>query len=99
MRTTPDECAELGRIIAEKLNAATGPTTLLLPLRGVSAMDREGAPFYDADADAALFEALRRHLRAPVELIELDLHINDTAFADACADRLLKALDAESFKS
>lgn len=92
MRTTPEECAELGRILAEKLNTATGPTALLLPLRGVSAMDREGAPFHDAQADAALFDALRRHVRAPVELVELDLHINDPAFADAFADRLLAAL-------
>lgn len=93
MRTTPDECAEIGRIIAEKLNAATGPTMLLLPLHGVSAMDKEGAPFHDPDADAALFEALRRHVQTPpVELMELDLHINDAAFADAIADRLLAAL-------
>ncbi len=90
MRTTPDECAAIGRVIAEKLNAATGPTALLVPLRGVSAMDREGAPFHDPDADAALFDALRRHVRTPpVELVELDLHINDPAFADAIADRLL----------
>lgn len=94
MRTTPAECAELGRILAEKLNAATGSTTLLLPLRGVSAMDREGAPFHDPDADVALFDALRRHVRAPVELLELDLHINDPAFADALADHLLAALQA-----
>ena len=86
MRTTPEECAELGRILAEKLNAATGPTTLLLPLRGVSAMDKEGAPFHHAEADAALFDALRRFVRPPVELVELDLHINDAAFADALAD-------------
>jgi uncharacterized protein (UPF0261 family) len=93
MRTTPDECAEVGRIIAEKLNAATGPTTLLVPLRGVSALDREGASFYDPEADAALFDALRRHVQTPpVNLIEMDLHINDPAFADALADRLLAAL-------
>ncbi len=93
MRTTPEECAEIGRVIAEKLNAATGPTTLLVPLRGVSAMDQQGAPFYDPDADAALFDALRRHVRTPpVELIELDLHINDPAFADAIADQLLASL-------
>jgi len=92
MRTTPQECAELGRILAHKLNAAKGPVALLLPLRGVSAMDQEGAPFHDSEADAALFDALRRHVRAPVELIELDLHINDPAFADALADRLLAGL-------
>lgn len=93
MRTTPDECAEIGRVIAEKLNAATGPTALFLPLRGVSAMDKEGAPFHDPNADVALFDALRRHVRTPpVELIELDLHINDPAFADALAEKLLASL-------
>lgn len=97
MRTTPAECAELGRIIAEKLNTATGPTTLFVPLRGVSALDHEGASFYDPVADAALFDALRRHVRTPpVDLIELDLHINDPEFADALADRLLAALAHKS---
>ncbi len=96
MRTTPDECAALGRILAEKLNAATGPTVLLVPLRGVSAMDREGAPFHDPDADAALFGSLRRHVQTPpVDLVELELHINDPAFADAIADRLLAALEEQ----
>jgi uncharacterized protein (UPF0261 family) len=93
MRTTPQECAEVGRVIAEKISVARGPTTLIMPLRGVSALDREGAPFHDPEADAALFDALRRHVRTPpVELIELDLHINDPAFADALADQLLAAL-------
>jgi uncharacterized protein (UPF0261 family) len=92
MRTTPEECAEIGRRIAEKLNAARGPTTLLIPLRGVSMLDREGQPFWDPEADAALFQALRQHLRPPVELVELDLHLNDPAFADAASDRLLEML-------
>ncbi len=97
MRTTPDECAELGRIIAEKLNLATGPTKLLVPLKGVSMLDSEGASFYDRAADEALFNALRHHVRTPpVELIELDLHINDPEFADALADHLLAALALRS---
>lgn len=92
MRTTPEECAELGRIIAAKLNAATGPTVLMLPLQGVSALDAEGQPFYLPAADQALFDALRTHTQPPVELVELDLHINDPAFATAVADRLLEML-------
>jgi uncharacterized protein (UPF0261 family) len=92
MRTTPEECAELGRIIAGKLNQATGPTRLLLPLRGVSAIDMEGKPFHDPVADAALFDSLRAHVRPPVELVELDLHINDPEFADALAEALLAQL-------
>jgi uncharacterized protein (UPF0261 family) len=92
MRTTPDECRRLGEIIAAKLNRATGPTTLFLPLKGVSALDREGQRFHDPEADAALFDALRRSVGPAVTLIELDLHINDPAFADAMAERLLTDL-------
>ena len=88
MRTTAEECREIGRRIAQNLNKATGPTVLMLPLRGVSTLDREGEPFHDPQANKALFEALRKHIRPPVELVELDLHINDTAFADAVFERL-----------
>ena len=59
MRTTPAECAELGRRIAAKLSAAAGPTVLFMPLDGVSLIDTEGQPFHDPEADAALFAALR----------------------------------------
>jgi len=93
VRTTPEECAKLGEIIAEKLNKTTGPTALFVPLKGVSAIDVEGMPFHDPVADAALFGAIRAHLdRSKVELVELDLAINDPAFADAMVDRLLKML-------
>jgi uncharacterized protein (UPF0261 family) len=88
MRTTPEETAQLGRQIAEKLSAATGPTALFIPLRGVSMIAVEGQPFYDPDADAALFEAIREHLSSSVELIEMDCDINDPAFAAAMAEKL-----------
>ena len=96
MRTTPEECADLGRIIAEKLNQATGPTTLFIPLKGVSAIDAEGQPFHDPAADEALFNALRQHLGPSVEVIELDMHINDSDFAAAIANRLLAMLAEEN---
>lgn len=93
MRTTPQENAEVGRKIATKLNEATGPTALFLPLRGVSMIDAEGGPFWSPEADAALFEAIRATVdRSRVELVELDLHVNDPAFADAMAARLLEML-------
>ena len=93
MRTTPEECAKLGEIIAKKLNRTTGPTALFVPLKGVSAIDVEGMPFYDPIADAALFGAIRDHLdRSKVDLVELDMAINDPAFADAMVDRLQKML-------
>ncbi len=89
MRTSRQECAQLGKIIAEKLNAAKGPTVLMLPLKGVSMIDDAGQPFFDPDADAALFDAIRTHAGPAIELVELDLHINDPAFADAIAAKLL----------
>ncbi len=93
MRTTAEECAKLGEIIAGKLNASTGPTALFMPLGGVSAIDVEGMPFYDPEADRALFDALRANVdRSKVDIVELDLPINDPAFADAMADRLLAML-------
>jgi uncharacterized protein (UPF0261 family) len=92
MRTTPEECAELGRIIARKLAGARGPVALFIPLRGVSAIDDEGGPFYDPEADEALFEALRENLPSNVELHELEHNINDPEFALAMADRLERYL-------
>jgi uncharacterized protein (UPF0261 family) len=88
MRTTPDECAELGRRIARKLNAATGPLTLFVPLRGVSMIAVEGQPFHDPEADEALVGALREELDPGVDVRELDTDVNDPAFATAMAERL-----------
>ena len=88
MRTTPEECAELGRIIARKLNQAKGPVALFIPLRGVSMIATEGAAFYDPDADRALIDNLKAGLESNVEVHELDMDINDPRFADAMAQRL-----------
>ena len=87
MRTTPQENAELGAIIARKLNAATGPLALFIPLGGVSAIAGEGQVFHDPAADAALLGALREHLSPEVEVHELEMHINDPDFAEAMAER------------
>lgn len=88
MRTTPAENAELGRQIGRKVAATTGPAAILLPLRGVSAIDRDGQPFDDPAARQALFDGVRReHGRVPLE--EVDCHINDPAFAEAAARRLI----------
>jgi uncharacterized protein (UPF0261 family) len=92
MRTTPEECAELGRRIARKLNDAKGPTALFVPLRGVSMIATEGQPFHDPAADEALFSAVRENLGPNVELHELDTDINDPDLALAMADRLHEML-------
>ena len=88
MRTTPDENAELGEIIGEKLAAATGPTALALPLGGVSMLDIEGEEFYDPEADTALFDALRESIDDEIELVELETDINDEAFAERLAETI-----------
>jgi uncharacterized protein (UPF0261 family) len=88
MRTTPEECAELGRRIARKLSAATGPVTLFVPTQGVSMIDAPGQAFHDPEADAALFDAVREGLGSNVELVEMDCNVNDEAFATAMADKL-----------
>jgi uncharacterized protein (UPF0261 family) len=88
MRTTPAECAELGRRMARKLNAAHGPVTLFVPLEGVSLIDTEGQVFWDPEADRALFDALRETLDPGVDVRELDTDVNDPAFARAMAETL-----------
>jgi uncharacterized protein (UPF0261 family) len=88
MRTEPDECAELGRIIAEKLNAAKGPVKLVMPLKGLSAIDKEGQPFWYPEADEALFRAIRENIGPNVELVEMDTNINDLECAVAMAQFL-----------
>ena len=88
MRTTEPECAELGRIIARKLNAATGPLAVFIPLGGVSMIDVPGAPFFDSAADAALIRELKAGLRPDVEVVEMATPINDPAFSRAMAERM-----------
>ncbi|RMI44321.1 Tm-1-like ATP-binding domain-containing protein, partial [Streptomyces triticirhizae] len=89
MRTTPEENAELGRRLGAKLAAATGPVTVLVPLRGLSGIDLPGGPFHAPDADRALFAALREALAGSrVARVEVDAHLNDPGFGRDAARRL-----------
>lgn len=93
MRTTADELKSIGHEIATRLADATGKTTLMLPLKGVSMIDVEGQPFYDAEADKVLFDTLRTELaNSNVEIVELDTDINDKEFAVAAAKKLISLL-------
>ncbi len=92
MRTTADENARMGRIFAEKLNAARGPAKVLIPLRGFSMLDSPGERFWNPEADAAFVSALRADLRSGVVVEELDANINDPQFADRAATLLLEML-------
>lgn len=92
MRTTPDENDALGKEIAHKASAARGPTTVLIPQGGVSAIDAPGKPFWSPEADKALFDSLRLWMGPNVTLTERAEHINDPAFARAAAETLLEML-------
>ena len=94
MRTTPDECAEIGRVTAARLNRASGPVTVVIPLQGVSAIDKAGGPFYSPEALNAYRHAVKATLSSEIKLIELDAHINDESFASSAVDLLLESLEA-----
>ncbi len=91
MRTTREENERIGAGIAQKLSAAKGPVAILLPARGVSAIDKEGQPFDDPAARKALHDAIRAGVHG-IPVTELDLHINDPDFADAAANKLLELM-------
>ena len=91
MRTTAEENAKLGEEIGRKVAAARGPAAILLPQRGVSAIDRAGEAFDDPAARKALLDAVRRNC-GQVELLELDLHINDARFAEIAARKLIELM-------
>ncbi len=97
MRTTAAENAAIGADIAKKLSNATGPVSVLLPARGVSAIDREGQPFDDPAARRALHEAIKAGLPAD-RVVELDLHINDPEFAEAAAMKLIELVQSGGFR-
>jgi len=94
MRTNVEENAALGRILAEKVNLSTAPVTVFLPLKGVSQLDSPGGEFWWPEADGALYDAIRAHLRADIPVVELDCNINDPEFADATAAKLLEFVGA-----
>jgi uncharacterized protein (UPF0261 family) len=96
MRTTAEECAELGRRVARKLNAASGPVALYIPLKGISAIDVEGGVFYDPEADEALFSTVKATIGPNVDLHEMDMDINDPRFARAIADHLHHLIGARA---
>ena len=90
MRTTPEECRTLGTMLAEKVNAYRSLVTVLIPRKGVSIISASGGPFFDAAADATLFDALTDNLQPEVKVISMDCEINDQEFAEACVPALLE---------
>ena len=89
VRLTRDEEVELGAIVAERLNAATGPVHVVAPTRGFSLADAEGGDLWDPVADGAFLDALRARLRADIPFEAIDAHVDDHEFADVVAARYL----------
>ncbi|WP_254694195.1 Tm-1-like ATP-binding domain-containing protein [Sulfitobacter sp. SK012] len=87
MRTSANDCERIGTWIVDKLNMSTGPVCLMLPEKGVSALDIEDGPFWDPPANTALFSAIERGLNQTDQrrIKRLPLHINDPAFSAAAA--------------
>lgn len=94
MRTTAAENALIGAEIGRKLSASRAPACILLPSKGVSAIDATGQPFDDPEARAALFDAIRQNAGS-TEIIELDQHINEAPFAEAAARKLLQLINLD----
>jgi uncharacterized protein (UPF0261 family) len=90
MRTNVSENREMGEIFARKANAAKGPVAFLLPLRGVSMLDGDDQPFCDRDADSAMFQAIKSNLKPDIPVVEIDLNINDPAFAAKAVEMILE---------
>jgi len=94
MRTTADECRQLGEIVAKKANAYQAGTAIMIPKKAISVISAAGQPFHDAAADQALFSALKANAKVPVQ--EFDLAINDKEFAQACAYKLIELIGCRS---
>ncbi len=92
MRTTVEENIQQARWLAKRLNKCQGEVRFLLPMGGVSALDAPGQPFWDPDADAALFETLATEFQQTDrrKLVRLPFHINDPNFAQAGVEEFLK---------
>jgi uncharacterized protein (UPF0261 family) len=92
MRTNADENRQMGEIFAKKANAATGPVAFLIPLRGVSMLDGDGQPFCDREADRAIFDAIKANIKPGIPIVEVDLNINDPAFAAKAVEMMLQLM-------
>jgi uncharacterized protein (UPF0261 family) len=90
VRASAEEMAAVARFVVERLNAATGPRAVMIPLRGFSMLNREGQVLYDEASNMAYVKAMEEALSPAVEFVKVDAHINDRAFADATVDTFLR---------
>jgi len=93
VRLSPDELSEVGKLVAEKLNRAKGPTRVFIPLRGFSYPDRENLPHWEPEGNQAFTHSLKTHLDPSIPLIKLDAHINDPEFIDSVTEAFLLMME------
>ena len=93
VRLSPDELRNVGKLTAEKINRAKGPTCVFIPLRGFSYPDRENLPHWEPEGNRAFIEALKAHLRPSIPVKKLDAHINDPEFIDPVAEAFLSMME------
>jgi len=95
VKVSRSEMAEVGRVMAERLNAAAGPTAVFIPLKGWSVYGAPGGVLYDGTGNRALLKALKDRIRKDIDLREIDAHINDDLFVDACVNQLINYMEKE----
>jgi uncharacterized protein (UPF0261 family) len=94
VRTTKDEMAEVGRVIANRMNAAAGPAAVLVPLKGFSQADVVGGMFFDQEADGGLINVLHDRVRPGIEVIEVNEHVNAPGFSQLIVDTICHLMAA-----
>ena len=92
IRVLKDEMAQIGHLMARKLNGARGPIEVVVPTQGLSIPNVPGGLFWDPEADAAFRDALCADLRSDIPIIIVDDHVNSISFADRVADEFLKLM-------
>jgi uncharacterized protein (UPF0261 family) len=90
VRTSPDELRQIARVLAERLNKATAPFKVLIPLKGWSTLDMEGRPLYDPKGNAAFTEELKKWINKKEAVEEVDLHLYTPEFARKLVDEFVK---------
>ncbi len=93
IRTSRDEMAQIGKIFAEKLNAAKGPVRVAIPLGGLSIANQPGGELYDPEGDRQFREVVKATLRKDIPLVEVDAHINDEAFTNKVLKLFFEIVD------
>jgi uncharacterized protein (UPF0261 family) len=93
VRLSADDLRSVGRVTAEKINRAKGPTHFFIPLKGFSYPDRENLPHWEPEGNRAFIDALKAHLHPSIPLTEIDAHINDPEFVDPVTDTFLSMME------